>query len=92
MTEMIRLLGEILSERISISMPAARGLIKLSIKDEVGPFIPFEKLRYQDYKNTINNSLYKRLQKLEIPEPVLIIKLLKENLKNAQSLIVMSEI
>lgn len=89
---MIQLIAEALSKKISISLPAARGLIKLSIKDEIGPFTPLEKLRYDDYEKVIKNALYKRLEKLEVEHPSNIIRLLIENLKNAESLILMSEI
>ena len=44
--EIIRYLGDKLAEQMSISSPAARGLIKLSIKDELGPFKALTKINY----------------------------------------------
>ena len=40
--EIINILGNFLSEEIKISPAAARGLIKLSIKEEMNPFIKFD--------------------------------------------------
>ena len=38
--EIYNYLGDILADKIKISPPAARGLIKLAIKDELGSFKP----------------------------------------------------
>ena len=41
-------LGDLLSEKIGISTSASRGLIKLSIKEEVGPFKPISDISLKD--------------------------------------------
>ncbi|MFW5895180.1 MAG: hypothetical protein ACOCT9_00400 [archaeon] len=64
--EIINILAQDLSRSINISAIASRGLLKLAIKDELGPFIPFRGLLYQDLKKVINNSLKERLEKLNI--------------------------
>jgi hypothetical protein len=85
--ELIKLLGNKLAEKINVSSPAGRGLIKLAIKDELGPFKPLNQLEFIDFKNTITNSLKIRLEKLEISSTREIIDLLLENLTKNQSLI-----
>ena len=64
--DIIKHLGSKLAELINISAPAGRGLIKLAIKDELGPFRPLNQVTFNEFKNTIENSLKKRLIKLEI--------------------------
>lgn len=90
--EIINYLGEFLSKSINISSPAARGLIKLAIKEEFGPFRPFEQVNYRDLKLVIENSLKLRLFKLEIKESSVIIEILLDKLSRFQSLISMSNI
>ena len=90
--EIINYLGEFLSNSINISPPAARGLIKLAIKEELGPFKPLDLINYKDFKNVIESSLKKRLLKLEIKETDIIIEILFDKLKKFQSLISMSNI
>ena len=81
------MLGAKLANQINISQPASRGLIKLSIKDEVGPFKPLEKLSYDDLKSTLQNALRVRLANLEIVNSDQIIALLLVELFKNQSLI-----
>ena len=90
--EIINYLGEYLSNSINISPPAARGLIKLAIKEQLGPFKPLDHVIYKDFKLVIENSLKKRLLKLEIKETDVIIEILFDKLKEFQSLISMSNI
>jgi len=90
--EIISYLGEYLSKSINISPPAARGLIKLAIKEELGPFKPLEQVNYKDFKLTIEHSLKKRLLKLEVKETEVIIEILLDKLNKFQSLISMSNI
>ena len=85
--ELIKLLGNQLAEKINVSSPAGRGLIKLAINDELGPFKPLNQLEFIDFKNTIENSLKMRLEKLEISFISEIIDLLLENLTKNQSII-----
>lgn len=90
--EIINYLGEFLSRSINISPPAARGLLKLAIKEELGPFKPLEQVNYKDFKLVINNSLKQRLFKLEVHETSLIIEILLDKLSKFQSLISMTNI
>ncbi len=87
--EIINYLGNKLAEKIRISPPAARGLLKLAIKDELGPFVPIEQIRFNDLKKVILNSLRARLIKLEIIDPNPIIEFLNDELTRNQSLITM---
>ncbi len=87
MIEIIHYLANILSTEIKISPPAARGLIKLSIKDELGPFKPIFRINYTDLKNTLENSLKKRLNNLNVNDSDQIIKNLVFELTNNQSII-----
>ncbi|MFX1356325.1 MAG: hypothetical protein ACFFA8_03495 [Promethearchaeota archaeon] len=88
--EIINILGNGLANKINISPPAARGLIKLSIKDEVGPFKPLELINYDDLKSTIQNSLKARLKNLQIFNAEKIISDLIDILNKNQSLITMA--
>lgn len=90
--EIINYLGEYLSSLINISPPAARGLLKLAIKEELGPFKPLDQVHYKDFKLVIDSSLKKRLVKLEIKKTDIIIEILFDKLKKFQSLISMSNI
>lgn len=85
--EVINILGEKLSLKIKISPPAARGLLKLAIKDEIGPFKPFNQLNYEDFKNSIEKALKIRLEKLDIKNPSKIIDNLIVELRKIQSII-----
>ena len=88
--EIINFLGDLLADHINISPPAGRGLIRLAIKDEVGPFKPLKQLNYDDLKATIQNSLKKRLIKLEISNYEDILNFILNELKTNQSLITMA--
>ena len=88
--EIIKFLGDKLADQVNITHLAGRGLLKLSIKDEVGPFKPLEKLSYEDLKSTIQNALRDRLIKLEIINPNQIITFLLNELNKNQSLIIMA--
>ena len=87
--DIIKHLGGRLADLINISAPAARGLIKLAIKDEVGPFKPLNQITFNEFKNTIENSLRKRLINLEISTFELIVQYLLRELTDYQSLITM---
>jgi len=90
--EIVNYLGEFLSKFISISPPAARGLIKLAIKEELGPFRLLENVNYKEFKLTIESSLKNRLLKLEVKETEVIVEILLDKLIKFQSLISMSNI
>ena len=85
--EISRYLGDKLAEQMSISPPVARGLIKLSIKDELGPFKALDTINYNDYITVLNNSFKKRLIKLEVSNFEDIVDYLLEKLELNQSLI-----
>ena len=90
--EIINILGNKLSNEIEISPPAARGLIKLAIKDEIGPFKPYNQIIFKEYESAILNSLKNRLLKLELKNVEKIIKHIKNELIEKQSLITMSNV
>jgi hypothetical protein len=85
-------LGDLLSEKIGISTSASRGLIKLSIKEEIGPFKQISDIGLKDYQDVINNSLKLRLQDLNISNFEEIVDLLLKELITHQSLITMEKI
>lgn len=90
--QIIFFLGELLSKEIGISEAASRGLIKLAIKEELGPYQELNTIDLRDYQKIIQNSLKNRLLKLNIENFKQIIDvLLKEILEN-QSLITMEKI
>jgi len=86
--DIINHLGNIISEKIEISPAAGRGLIKLAIKDELGPFKSFNRLVLEDLKSVILNSLKKRFIQLKIKDPENLTKYMIEELIRNQSLIV----
>ena len=90
--EIIHYLGNILAEKINISPTAARGLLKLSIKDELGPFIKFELIQFNNLEKAIKNSLRSRLDKLIDQDTEEIIELLLKELTENQSLITMANV
>ena len=87
--EIIKYLGDILAEQVRISPPAARGLIKLSIKDEFGPFKDLYTLNLPDFYIFLRNSLKKRLIHLKVSNIDTIINKLLNELELNQSLITM---
>lgn len=90
--EIIKSLGEMLADKISISPTAARGLIKLAIKDELGPFTNVTKVNFNDLQQTILNSLKKRLVNLSIKDVEVITESMLTQLKHIQSLITMANV
>ena len=90
--QIITYLADVLAEKIDKSPLATRGLIKLAIQDELGPFYPLNKINYNDLKSSIHNSLMERLVKLKIQDAERWIDLLLYELKNNQSLITFSNI
>lgn len=86
-TEIINILGDCLTSNLTISPPAARGLIKLSIKDQFGPFKPTSQLSYEDFKLVLKQSLKERMLNLKVNNAQSIIEALLEVLKKNQSVI-----
>ena len=84
--EILNLLASIISKEISISYPAARGLLKLSIIDKFGPFKPLKEIKYSDMTSVVNDSLKDRLVELNIGDYKKLILFLTNELKNNQSL------
>ncbi len=66
-----------------------RGLLKLAIKDELGPFKPISEINFSDFKSVIKNSLSLRLIKLDIPNIDILIEYMLEHLTKNQSLVTM---
>jgi hypothetical protein len=89
---LIHFLGDILANELNISIYAARALLKLSIKDELGPFYDLNKINYSLIKKVVNNSLISRLKKLEIEKPENIIKIILNKLAQNQSLLTFESI
>ena len=90
--EILNILAEFIAKEINISPPAARGLLKLSIKDQIGPFKPLNQINFRDLKNTINSSLKTRLINLDVSNVNLLIENLIQQLIDKQSLIPMTKI
>jgi hypothetical protein len=90
--EIIKILAKKLGKKIGISPPAARGLLKLAIKDELGSFINYNNLKYEQYESIIENSLRERLKKLDIKNIDEIVNYLLEKKKEYQSLITMERV
>ena len=78
------------AEQIKISPPAARGLLKLSIKDELGPFLDLKQIDYIGLHNVLENSLKNRLIKLEISNYEFVVSYMVNELTLNQSLITMA--
>ena len=90
--EILNILAEYIAKEISISPPAARGLLKLSIKDQLGPFKPLRQINFRDLRNTIKFSLKARLINLNITNVKVLIDRLIQQLIEKQSLIPMTKI
>lgn len=89
---MIKYLSLFLSEEINLSPSASGGLIRLAIKDEVGPFKPLKQLDFRDYRNSCENALKERLQKLNVDNIDQIIERILNELIQIQSLITMEKV
>ena len=84
--EVLNLLAFIISKEISISYPAARGLLKLSIIDKFGPFKSLKEIKYSDMTSVVNDTLKNRLIELNVRNYNKLISILMNELKNNQSL------
>ncbi|MHA2338343.1 MAG: hypothetical protein ACXACX_13635 [Candidatus Hodarchaeales archaeon] len=90
--EMIKYLSIILSEEVKLSPSACGGLIRLAIKDEIGPFKPIRQLDLKDYKTSCANALKERLKKLSVDNIDQIIERLVNELIQNQSIITMEKV
>jgi len=86
----INYLAEFLSKEIDISIPAARGMIKLAIQEEFNPLQYSRPLNYGNLKDIIHNSLKERIKKLNIENIEVIILNLSNHLIEGQSLVTMA--
>jgi hypothetical protein len=84
--DFIRYFGDLLSKKIKLSSPAARGLLKLAIADELGPFFQRNKINYNDLKKIFEKSLRIRITKLESSKIDEIIQYLIEELEHFRGL------
>ncbi len=92
MSEIIHYLSTHLSKMIHISPLAARGLIKLAIKDQMGPFFDFNQITFQELITTIKDSLKSRIKRFQITNSDEITVKLEQELILNQSLIEMSKV
>ncbi len=96
--EIIKFLAEYLAVKLNFSPAAARGLLKLAIQDELGTYKQIEEITFHELKLVINNSFFKRLEKLksekkiDIPDISQVVKGTLNQLIEGQSLISLSRI
>ncbi len=90
--DILRILGDILAHQTNLSPPAGRGLIKLAIKDQLGPFTPLEEVDYANLKIVISNSLKNRLIDLEVNDWESLVEALLDELNKNQSIFTMSKV
>ncbi len=76
-----------LKAKFKLKYTVARRLLKLAIKDELGPFKPISEIDFVDFKSVIKNSLSLRLIKLDIPNTDILIEYMLEHLTTNQSLV-----
>jgi len=86
-SEIINFLGEALAGEVKISIPAARGMIKLAIQEEFKPFELKNPLNYGNLKHIIQNPLKERLKKLNVENIQEITEKLEKKLIKGQSLV-----
>lgn len=67
-------------------------MLKLAIKDELGPYKPMDKINYEDLKSVIKNAVKQRLIKLDIVNIETLIETLLNQLMKKQSLITMDRV
>ena len=90
--DIINFLAEKLSKEIGITIFATRGLIKLSISDELGPYFLFKQITFEQLSKVIQNSLKRRMMKLQVNDVEFLVDFLNNELIQNQSLILMSKI
>ena len=89
MIEFIAYFGKFLAEILNISAPAARGLLKLSIMEEFGPYKQLTQVTLYDFKKVLLGALKLRLIKLEVQNCDEIVEIMLIKLRENQSLITM---
>jgi hypothetical protein len=82
----IQYLGNRLAEEINLSIPAARGMIKLAIQEDFNPIAFTRPLNYGNLKHIIQNPLRERLIKLNIENIEEVLENLENQLIKGQSL------
>ncbi|MFX1568606.1 MAG: hypothetical protein ACFFCV_09580 [Promethearchaeota archaeon] len=85
-------MGDFIADQINISAPAARGLLKLAIKDKLGPFKSINEIDFIEFKSVIKDTLKQRLIQLDVPDNEDLIDFLLIQLTKKQSLITLSKI
>ena len=90
--DIIHIIGELLAKNMKLSSPAGRGLLKLAIKDQLGPFKPLEEIDYENMKEVISFSLKNRLINLGIENHNNIVTIILNELNRNQSLFTMTKV
>jgi len=87
--DIITYFGDVLSEKIGIPAIAARGLLRFSLKDEVGSA---ENPDYESLLKAFKNSFKNRLEKIGIENRDKIANEMIQELSKKQSLFTMSSV
>ncbi len=87
--DIITYFGDILSEKINIPPIAARGLIRFSLKDEVGSA---DTPDYETLLKTFKNSFKNRLERIGVENQDKIANFMVAELSKKQSLFTMSSV
>lgn len=90
--EIINYLGYILANELDISPAAARGLLKLAIKDQFGPYKPILELQLNDFKKIVADALKNRLIDLKVKDLEKLLEFIERELIINQSLITITRI
>ena len=87
--DIITYFGDVLSEKIGIPPIAARGLLRFSLKDEVGSA---ENPNYETLIKTFNNSFKDRLDRIGVENREKVASDMIKELSKKQSLFTMSTV
>ena len=87
--DFIRVMGEILAEKIKKEVMPSRGLIRLAIKKDL-PEKDINKLSYKDFLFVFQNGLKEKLELIRVPNVEKVIDEMISELKLKQSLITIS--
>ncbi|MFX1274501.1 MAG: hypothetical protein ACFFBP_08220 [Promethearchaeota archaeon] len=96
--QIINFLGDYLAEKINFSPSAARGMIKLAIRDQLGAFMRFEQITLKELKSVIQGSLKTRLLELKEQDKInlkdidVLTKEIIDELIKGQALITMANV
>ena len=87
--DIITYFGDVLAEKIGIPPIAARGLLRFSLKDEVGSA---ENPNYDILLQTFKNSFINRLERIGVENRAKISNEMVKELRKKQSLFTMSSV